>query len=107
MVGDIVWAPVRFTDLSGGKVRPMLVLADVRDAQENDWIVCEITTSPIPHTRAILITQNDLESGRLRRASQVRPDRILTLSEGLFQNTAGRLNDAKLGEILTAVRNLF
>ena len=107
MVGDIIWAPVRFTDLSGGKVRPMLVLADVRDAQENDWIVCEVTTSPILHARAIVITQNDMQSGRLRQESQVRPDRILTLNEGVFQNTAGRLNAVKLAEIRAAVRSLF
>ena len=107
MVGDIVWAPVRFTDLSGGKVRPMLVLADVRDAQENDWIVCEITTSPIQHARAIVITQSDLQSGQLRRPSQVRPDRIFTLNEGVFQNTAGRLSDEKQAEIAEAVRGLF
>ena len=107
MVGSIVWAPVRFTDLSGGKVRPMLVLADVRDAQEDDWIVCEVTTSPIPHARAVVITQDDMQSGQLRRTSQVRPDRIFTLNEGLFQNTAGRLNDDKLDEIRTVVRGLF
>ena len=107
MVGDIVWAPVRFTDLSGGKVRPMLVLADVRDAHENDWIVCEITGSSIQHARAIVIAQADLQSGQLRLVSQVRPDRIFTLNEGVFRNTAGRLNAVKMAEISAAVRALF
>ena len=107
MVGDIVWAPVRLADLSGGKVRPILVLADVRDAHENDWIVCEITSSSIPHARAIAITQADLQSGQIRHASQVRPDRIFTLNEGVFRNTAGRLNAIKMAEISAAVRTLF
>ena len=107
MVGSIVWAPIRFTDLSGGKVRPVLILADVRDANENDWIVCEVTTSPIPHARAIVISPGDMASGRLRQASQVRPDRILTLNESVFSTTVGRLSAVKLSEIKSSVRKLF
>ena len=107
MVGDIVWAPLRFTDLSGGKVRPVLVLADVRDGRENDWIVCELTTSVIQHARAIVITQNDMQSGRLRQASQARPDRLSTLNERVMSDPAGHLTDAKRDEILAAVRGLF
>ena len=57
MVGEIVWAPFPFTDLSQSKVRPVLVIADVRETAESDWIVCEITSGPIIQSRSIEIGQ--------------------------------------------------
>ena len=107
MTGDIVWAPFPFTNLTTVKTRPALVVADVRDVRENDWILCEITTGRVQHVREIAITRNDMLGGRLRANSRVRPDRMATLNESEFGNYSGRLTDAKLSEILTAVRNLF
>ena len=107
MVGDIIWAPFPFSDLSDWKLRPVVIVADVREMREADWLVCEITTSPIPYTKAIPIGRNDMQSGRLARQSRVRPDRVATLSESVFENYIGRLTDAKLSEIHAAVRGLF
>ena len=107
MVGDIVWAPFPLARPGNAKVRPVLVVADVRDGSEDDWIVCEITSSSMSHSREIEIDQGDMQSGRLRPGSKVRPDRLTTLNRSVFQRTAGHLTDAKLSEIATAVRNLF
>ncbi len=107
MVGDIIWAPYPFTDLTQAKLRPVLVVADVRDVREDDWIVCEITSGRARHIREIPIARGDLQSGELRRGSKVRPDRLATLDEKVFEDTIGRLTDAKLAEVLAAVRALF
>lgn len=102
-----MWAPFPFTNLTQSKIRPVLVIADVREVAEDDWIVCEITSGPIIQSRSIAITPNDMQSGGLRHGSRVRPDRLTTLNEYVFQGNLGRLTDAKLDEILTAVRGLF
>ncbi len=107
MVGDIIWALLPFTDLSGAKLRPVLVVADVRDARELDWIVCEVTRGRASHSRELALASSDLHSGQLRRGSKLRPDRMFTLNESLFRRTIGRLTDAKISEILSAVRALF
>ena len=108
MVGDIVWAPFPFTNLTQTKLRPVLVISDVRDGRERDWIVCEITSGRVVHTRSIPIAPGDMQSGRLRRNnSRVRPDRMTTLDESVFQQTIARLTDDKLAEITAAVRALF
>ena len=72
MVGDIIWALLPFTDLSGAKLRPVLVVADVRDARELDWIVCEITSGRASHSRELALASSDLHSGQLRRGSKLR-----------------------------------
>ncbi len=108
MVGNIVWAPFPFTNLTQTKRRPVLVLADVASGRERDWIVCEITSSRAEQTRSIAISHSDMEGGELHRPnSRVRPDRLMTLNESLMGTAIARLTDAKLAEILASVRRLF
>ena len=107
MVGDVVWAPFTFTDLTQSKLRPVLVLADVRDGNQHDWVVCEVTSGRAIHAREIPLAQSDFRTGGLNRNSRARPDRLTTLEESVFLRTIGRLTDAKLAEVLAAVRGLF
>ena len=107
MVGDIVLTPFPFTDMSQSKIRPALVLADVGNSRESDWVVCEITTSPLARVREIVIGANDLQAGSLRAGSKARTDRLVTLDERVFLRTIGRLTNAKQAQIAAAVRALF
>ena len=107
MTGDIIWAPFPFTNLTAAKTRPALVVADVIDGTEYDWILCEITTGRVRHDRAIAIARGDMLTGRLRVNSRIRHDRMATLNESVFGNYIGRLTDAKLAEVLASVRALF
>ena len=106
-VGDIVWVNLPFTDLRDSKGRPALVIADVRDGNEADWLVCEITSSPMAHRRESALSRRDLRAGRLLTGSKARPDRLFTLNESLFGRPFARLIPAKTAEILAAVRGLF
>ena len=104
MVGDVILTPFPFTDLSGGKDRPVVVVADVG---MKDWIVCEITSSPRMRPRYIEIAESDFESGSLRVTSWARPDRLMTLNESVFIRPLGRLTPSKQAEIAAAIRALF
>jgi mRNA interferase MazF len=97
MVGDVLWATFPYTDLSG-------VLAEVG---MRDWILCEITSVGQVRPGDIAIADSDMQAGRLRRRSRFRPSRLHTLNESVFRRYIGRLTDAKLAEILAAVRALF
>ena len=107
MVGDIVLTPFPYTDLSAEKIRPAVVLADVRAGEMEDWILCEVTSRNYQRPGDITIVQSDLQSGRLALASCARPGRLHTLDSRIFIRTIGRLTDAKLAEVLAAVRGLF
>ena len=104
MVGDVVLTPFPFTDLTGAKVRPAVILADVG---MEDWILCEITTTSQRRPRAIEIFAADFRRGGLRRRSWVRPDRISTLNQSVFIHVLGHLSDSKQAEIAAAIRALF
>ena len=93
-----------YTDLSGAKNRPSLVIADVG---MGDWILCEITSGPRSRPGDVAIGPGDMQIGRLSHDSRVRPSRVHALNEKLFGRYIGRLSDAKLTEILAAVRALF
>ena len=107
MVGDVVWAPFPFTNLEETKIRPVLILADVRERGQPDWIVCEVTSGPVTHDSAIEIRRGDMRSGRLPQRSRVRPNRLTTLDERVFAGLIGRVTDAKQAEVRAAVRALF
>lgn len=66
-----------------------------------------MTTSPIPHRRAIPISSADLVAGSLAPDSKVRPDRLATFADSRFGNTITRLTEAKTAEVLAVVRSLF
>ena len=104
MIGDLVIAPFPYTDFSGSKHRPVLVVADVGPA---DRIVCEITSRANRRPGDIAITQQDMQSGALNAASWIRPGHMHTMSQNLFVRAVGRLTDAKQSEIAAALRGLF
>ena len=102
MVGDVVITPFIFTDLSEAKIRPALVIADV---EMGDWVLCEITSRSQSRPGDIRITQSDMQSGRLLRASWVRPNRMQTIKQTRFIRTVGRVSDGKTDEIIAAAIN--
>lgn len=104
MVGDLVEVPFPYTDLSGRKLQPAVVLAYVG---MDDWLVCEVVERQRGRPGEIEITPADLVEGDMGQNSWARPGRIRTLNESVFEERIGRLTDAKLAEILAAVRALF
>ena len=104
LVGDVVLTPFPFTDLSDIKIRPAVVVADVG---MQDWVLCQITSRAPTGKLHIAIGPNDMEGGLLRLRSWVRPDRLYTVNDGVFQKTLGQLSSTKMAEVRAAVRSLF
>lgn len=104
MVGDVVDVLFPFTDLTGSKFRPAVVMANVG---EGDWILCQLTSRRRSRPGDIQVTTQDMQSGILPRDSWARVGRLHTLNTSIFRRTFGRLTDAKRDEILQIARNLF
>jgi mRNA interferase MazF len=98
--GDVVVLPFPFSDLSGAKRRPALVVAGL---QGDDVILCQITSQSASDNYAILITASDLASGSLRHDSNVRPNRLFTADSNIVDYRAGVLDVAKVREVIDAI----
>ena len=85
--GSVVLIPFPFSDLSGTKLRPAVVLATL---DKGDCILCQITSQPYD-TLAIELNQQDFAEGSLQRTSYARPGKLFTAHESLLQREAGKL----------------
>lgn len=57
---SVVVIPFPFSDLSGTKQQPALILAD---AGRGDWLLCQITSNPFGDSGSIKITEAELAVG--------------------------------------------
>ena len=87
--GDVVIIPFPFSDLSGSKRRPALVLADLPG---DDIILCQITSQHTTGKFAVSLTKRDFISGELPVASNIRVTRIFTADKNIIVRKAGLIN---------------
>ena len=102
--GVVVLVPFPFSDLSQSKLRPALVLAD---AGRDDWILCQITSNPYSDPRAIVLTDDDFQTGALRLVSYARPGKLFTANQSLMVTSVGHLKNNSFTHIVEAVVNLI
>jgi mRNA interferase MazF len=88
--GDVVIIPFPFSDLSGSKRRPALVLADLPG---DDIILCQITSQHNNDKFAVALTNRDFISGGLPVDSNIRTTRIFTADKNLILRKSGKVNE--------------
>ena len=71
--GDIAVIPFPFSDLSGAKRRPALVITNLKG---EDLILSQITSKKVKDEYAITITDEDFYEGSLKQESNVKPNKI-------------------------------
>jgi mRNA interferase MazF len=100
--GDIILIPFPFTDLSGTKNRPGLVLY----VNNTDAIVSFISTQ-IKGKDDYDIILNPTKDNGLKKVSIVRLSKIATLNKGLIIGRLGSLNPTHLKEVDNKLINLL
>lgn len=98
--GDVVVVPFPFSDLTQAKRRPALVLSVL---EGNDLILCQITSQSIRDNYAILLEDEDFETGGLKQVSNVRTNRIFTAASQIVLYKIGKLNINKMNSIVEKV----
>jgi mRNA interferase MazF len=102
--GDIVVIPFPFSNLTGSKRRPAMVL---KDLPGDDIILCQITSKQSKDVYSIEITNADFTIGLLPVASNIRPTRIFTADKNIIVRTAGTLNPIITKKVTSALIALF
>jgi mRNA interferase MazF len=103
-IGSVILGTFPFSNLSGKKVRPALVLAQV---EFGNLILCQITSNPYSSKSAIQIEASDFIEGRLPVVSYVRPDKLFTADLSIVKSVTGELTPKKRRLILQRIRKLF
>ena len=97
--GDIILIKFPFTDLSGAKKRPALVLHDTND---NDIIICRITSQAKESDFDIEIT--DQQRAGLKLSSIIRLHKIVTIEKTLVDKKMGTLCPADAKSVEGMIR---
>lgn len=100
--GDIVLITFPFTDLSGSKLRPSVVLADT----SLELTVCFITTQIKWQEPPDLLLTPNLTNG-LKKLSIVRTGKIATLDKTLIKGLLGRLTQSELIDLNEKLKTLL
>ena len=90
--GDLVLVPFPFTDLSGSKTRPALVLID----QPRDVTVAFISTK-LTKTEANDVSLTPTKKNGLKKASIIKLSKIATLEKRLFLGKLGEVSQSNFG----------
>ena len=102
--GDVVLLRFPFSDLTGSKLRPALLMAD---AGRGDWIACQITSNPYADPRAITLPSDAFEVGGLQRVSYLRPGKIFTANAQLIASVRGSLRASVLARARAALVDII
>jgi mRNA interferase MazF len=104
VAGEVVVIPFPRRDPADGKRRPALVIEDLPGA---DLILCQITSRAHHDAFAVPLDRSDFERGQLGQPGFIRPQRLFTLGHHLILNSIGKVQAAKLDEVLRRVREFF
>jgi len=100
--GEIILITFPFTDLSGSKLRPALVLATDKD----DVTVAFITINLQQLNDTDMLLQKSTTNG-LKKDSLVKINKIATLDHGLIMGSVGKLVENELKEVDRKLLILF
>jgi len=100
--GQIVLTPFPFTNLTGAKLRPVLLLKKSSNLHD-DWLVCMVSsqTHQVQQDLDEIIneTEVDFSASGLKVTSILRLSRLAVLSSELMVGSIGRISDSRLSKV--------
>lgn len=101
--GEVVLIPFPYSDLTGNKKRPALIISNSQLNKTDDRI-CLLVTSKI-HKKDLTIGKEDFEDGKLPFKSAIRPHRIFTIDKSVIVKKLCKLNDKFCSNVLGSLNN--
>ena len=98
---DIIIIPFPFSDLTGSKQRPALIISNKKLNGTEDRICCLVTSKP--SQELIPITNNDFKEGNLPFESYIKPYRIFTVNKNVIRKRLCAVNNNFYNKILIAI----
>lgn len=100
--GQIVLVPFPYADLSGAKLRPVLLLRKATN-RFDDWLVCMVSSrlsqAEQDFDEIVDGTDADFAASGLKVPSVVRIGRLAVVEGALLMGLVGSIDEARLGRI--------
>lgn len=106
--GDLVLLSYPFSDLEERKVRPALIISNnIFNKKSDDCIMVPLTGVIKNEPYSVVISQENLEDGRLLKLSRIRVDKIFSVEKRLIRLRIGRLNKETFEKVKKEFLNLI
>ena len=109
--GQVVLVNYPFTDHSGSKVRPALVVSSDYFNKRGDFIVVPISAQENPNDDYVFPLDSAepyFAATLLKPASRcVRWSKLMTISRSVVHSRLGHMPEPQLGQIRKAIRSIF
>jgi len=106
--GDILLIPMPFSDLSTSKKRPVLVVSnDKYNSSSLDLIVVAITSNLNYSENSVILKNEDLSDGKLKHVSNIKADKIYTLSKSIVIKRFGAIKKEKLHQVVSEIKEII
>tara|TARA_Y100000310_G_C20515466_1_gene730956 strand:+ start:63 stop:395 length:333 start_codon:yes stop_codon:yes gene_type:complete len=97
---DIVLMPFPYTDLTGAKKRPALIISN--NVLNEDCICCLITSQQTE--QGLPLKKEQFEKGTLPFKSWIKPHRIFTINKGIIDKKLCKVTHALHHEIVKKIK---
>jgi len=102
--GDLLLVPFPFSDQSGRKVRPVIVVSNNEfNKHSEDVIVVRVTTNFSKDRHTLNFNNSDLKNGKLVTNCFIKVENILRIDSGLIIKKIGEVKKEKLTDISNLV----
>lgn len=102
---DIVLIPFPYSDLTGSKQRPALIISNDRVNESEDRICCLITSQE-PEA-GLAIAGNCFEKGNLPFRSWVKPSRLFTIHERIIKRKLCTVSSSFHDSVVSSINKLL
>jgi mRNA interferase MazF len=103
--GTIVLIPFPFTDLSGNKVRPCVILYEQKNGE--DCIVLFISSVKLARANAFDVRVRATAKNGLKMDSAIKTDKIATLQKKIILGELGILEKAQMKLVDANLKKIF
>ena len=105
---DLLLVPFPFSDQSGRKVRPVVVISN-REFNEHseDLLVVGITSNVSGGKYVLSLANSDLEEGKLHARCGIKSENILKIDRELIVKRIGKISKRKHESIVAAINRII
>ncbi len=105
---DLLLVPFPFSDQSGRKVRPVIVISNNEfNKESNDLIVLGVTSNISKDKYTVSLTNKDIEEGKLFTACCIKIENLLKIDKEMIIKKIGKIKKDNLKKIIDKLMNLF